>query len=53
MERGKKNNRGGIEGPIPKEKEGDGDDSAAKLWDKHDFNVGGKEGAEWGNGEKY
>ena len=47
--RGKKK-RGGINGSVMKEKECD-DYGDAKSWDEHDFDVGGKEGAEWGNNE--
>ena len=42
MNRGRKM-RGGIDSSAPK---GDNKDDA-ELWDEHDFDVGGKEGAEW------
>ena len=41
MNRGRKM-RGGIDSSAPK---GDNKDDA-ELWDEHDFDVGGKEGAE-------
>ena len=54
MKLGKKKKRGGIAGFVLKEKEGENDDdnSDAGSWDKNDFDVGGKDGAEWGNSEK-
>ena len=50
MGRGNKR-RGGIYRSVLKEKEGDiyNDNN---LWDEHNFDVGGKEGEEWGNDEK-
>ena len=42
---------GGIGGSVLKEKEGDDYDDA-DSWDEHDFDVGGKEGAEWGKNER-
>ena len=43
---------GGIDRSVLKEKDGyDYDD--ANSWDEHDFDVGGKEVAEWGNNERY
>ena len=49
--RGKKK-RGGIDRSVLKEKEGDNYNNA-DSWENHDFDVGGKEGEEWGNDERY
>ena len=45
------NKRVGIDGYVLKEKEGNDYDDA-NLWDEHNFDVGGKDGAEWGNDER-
>ena len=50
MKRGKKK-RGGIDGSLMKEKEGD-DYKGADSWDEHNFDVGGKGGEEWGKNER-
>ena len=47
---GKKKRRG-IDGSVLKKEEGDNYDNA-NLWDEHDFDVGGKEGEDWGNNER-
>ena len=46
-----KNNRGGINGSVLKEKEGD-DYNDADSWNEHNFDVGGKDEAEWGNNKR-
>ena len=43
--------RGNIDGSVLKEKEGDNYDDA-DSWDEHNFDVRGKEGADWGNYER-
>ena len=43
-----KKKRGGINGSVLKEKEGDKYDDA-DSWDEHDFDVGGEEGSECGD----
>ena len=46
-----KEKRGGINGSVLKEKEGDDYDDS-NSWDEQDFDVGGKDGEEWGKNER-
>ena len=46
-----KKKRGVTYRSVLKEKDGDNYDDA-DTWDEQDFDVGGKEGAEWGNNER-
>ena len=48
--RGKKK-RGGVDGSVLNEKDGDNYDDA-NSWDRHNLDVRAKEGTEWGNEER-
>ena len=48
--RGKKK-RGGVDGSVLNEKEGDNYDDA-NSWDRHNLDVRAKDGTEWGNDER-